>query len=165
MNDDVRRLDAASLRGAVESLLAGYGLGIAWHAAGASIPGSYWGEPEAGLVGAVVHARADTPLHSLLHEACHAICMDPARRDALDTDAGGDFAEEEAVCLLQILLADRLPGGGRDRMLADMDRWGYTFRLGSAAAWFERDAAEPRAWLQRRGLIDAAGGPTEVLRA
>lgn len=165
MNDDVRRLEAPPLRAAVESLLAAYGLRIAWHPAGAAIPGSYWGEPEAGLVADVVHARADTPLHSLLHEACHAICMEPARRAALDTDAGGDFAEEDAVCLLQILLAEQLPGVGRERMLADMDRWGYTFRLGSAAAWFEHDAAEPRAWLRRRGLIDRAGGPAGRLRA
>jgi hypothetical protein len=157
VNDDVRRLDAAPLRAAVEALLARHGLGVAWHPPGGPIPGSYWGEPEAGLLGDVVHARADTPLHSLLHEACHAICMSAARRAALDTDAGGDFAEEDAVCLLQILLADLLPGVGRDRMLADMDRWGYTFRLGSAAAWFEHDAEDPRAWLQRRGLIDSSG--------
>ena len=47
-------------------------------------------------------------------------------------DAGGDDAEENAVCYLQILWADALPGFGRERMFLDMDAWGYTFRLGSA---------------------------------
>jgi len=62
------------------------------------IPGSYWGESEAGLVGNRLYLRADTPLHSALHEACHCICMDEARRADLHTDAGGDYAEEDAVC-------------------------------------------------------------------
>jgi hypothetical protein len=37
-----------------------------------------------------------------------------------------------------------------------MDRWGYTFRLGSAEAWFEHDASDAAAWLRRYGLIDHA---------
>jgi hypothetical protein len=86
--------------------------------------------------------------------------MDGGRRDGLDTDAGGDYDEENAVCYLQILLADQLPGFGRERMLADMDAWGYSFRLGSARAWFERDAEDARTWLQRYGLITAGGEPT-----
>jgi len=90
--------------------------------------------------------------------------MDPERRAGLDTDAGGDDAEEDAVCYLQILLADQTPGLGRERMLADMDAWGYTFRLGSAAAWFESDASDARAWLHRRGLIDETGRPTWSVR-
>ena len=49
-------------------------------------------------------------------------------------------------------------------MLRDMDAWGYTFRLGSAEAWFERDAADARQWLLAHGLIDAAGRPTFALR-
>jgi hypothetical protein len=49
---------------------------------------------EAGLWCDAVHARADTPVHSLLHEASHALCMGGERRAVLDTDAGGDFAEE-----------------------------------------------------------------------
>lgn len=142
---------AASLR----ALLATFGLELVEVAAGEPIPGSYWGDSEAGLVGSRVYARPDTPVHSALHEACHAICMDDARRAALSTDAGGDYDEENAVCYLQIVLADRVPGVGRARLMADMDAWGYTFRLGSARAWFEQESAEARAWLERRGLPTA----------
>jgi hypothetical protein len=45
-----------------------------------------------------------------------------------------------------------------------MDAWGYTFRLGSARAWFEIDAAEPRASLAGRGLVHDAGGVMRVVR-
>lgn len=161
---DVQRLDAAPLRAALEDLLGRYGLTVEWHSAGTPIPGSYWGESEAGLIGCRVHLRFDTPLHSALHEACHAICMDAERRAALHTDAGGDFTEENGVCYLQILLADELPGYGREAMLEDMDRWGYTFRLGSAAAWFEHDAGDARAWLLAAHLIDDEGRPLARLR-
>ncbi len=140
---------------AARGLLARFGLSLAWTAPGAPIPGSYWGAPEAGLSGARLSARGDTPLHSLLHEACHYACMDPDRRAALDTDAGGDPLEECAVCYLSILLADHLPRFGRARMLADMDAWGYGFRLGSARAWFENDAGDARAWLATHGLTAA----------
>ncbi len=120
----------------------------------AHIPGSYWGESEAGLIDNQLYIRPDTPLHSALHEACHFICMDPHRRDALDTDAGGDFDEENAVCYLQILLADYFSATHRKQMCADMDDWGYTFRLGSAQAWFEKDAADAKSWLLRHHIID-----------
>ena len=60
-----------------------------------------------------------------------------ARRAALATDAGGSDDEESAVCYLQVLLARRLSGFGAERCLADMDAWGYSFREGSARAWFE----------------------------
>jgi hypothetical protein len=123
--------------------------------AAATIPGSYWGECEAGLIANQLLVRADTPIHSVLHEAAHYICMDEARRRALNRDAGGDDAEECAVCYLQILLADALPGCGRERMWQDMDAWGYSFRLGSARAWFEQDADDARQWLQQRGLLAA----------
>jgi hypothetical protein len=79
--------------------------------------------------------------------------MDASRRAGLHTDAGGDDIEECAVCYLQVLLADRLPGVGQARLLQDMDAWGYSFRLGSAAAWFETDADDARAWLRGRGLL------------
>ena len=131
----------------------------------APIPGSYWGAPEAGLVGHRLLFRDDTPVHSLLHESCHYMCMDEARRAGLHTDAGGDFLEESAVCYLQVLLADELPGFGRARMLADMDAWGYSFRLGSARAWFETDAEDARAWLVRHAITDPAGRPSWRLRA
>ena len=50
-------------------------------------------------------------------------------------NAGGDDLEESAVCFLQVILADFLDGVGRDRLMRDMDAWGYSFRLGSTAAW------------------------------
>jgi hypothetical protein len=149
----------------VSRLLSKYGLALVIVAEGREIPGSYWGDEEAGLVGNELLARVDTPLHSILHETCHYVCMDPARREGLDTNAGGDYDEENAVCYLQILLADELPGFGRVAMLADMDAWGYTFRLGSARAWFERDADDARAWLQRENLIDDRGRPLFRLRS
>jgi hypothetical protein len=150
--------------GALAAVLERYGLRVEAVPPDAPIPGSYWGDEEAGLVGHTLYVRPDTPLHSALHEACHYICMDPTRRGTLDTDAGGDYDEENAVCYLQILLADAVPGLGRARMLADMDAWGYTFRLGSARAWFEHDAADAHAWLRDRALIDGEGRPTGALR-
>lgn len=152
--------DAASLA----QLFSRFGLHVRMLAADARIPGSYFGEPEAGLVGDALYVRTDTPLHSAFHEACHYICMDDSRRRVLDRDAGGDYDEENAVCYLQILLADRMPEFGRDRMLADMDAWGYTFRLGSARAWFEQDADDAREWLRCERLIDARLDPTWLVR-
>ena len=148
----------------LRSLIRDYGLELAWVPQGAQIPGSYWGAPEAGLVGDTVYARPDTPLHSLLHEFCHAVCMDAERRAGLHTDAGGDDLEENAVCYLQILLADRFAGVGRERLMSDMDAWGYSFRLGSAAAWFAGDAGDAGAWLFEQGLIDAQGTRVPCLR-
>lgn len=118
-----------------------------------TIPGSFWGEEEAGLIGHQVFARSDTPLHSILHESCHFICMDQHRRAQLHTDAGGDDAEENAVCYLQILLVDYLPEPGRNRLFADMDRWGYSFRLGSTQRWFEQDSDDAKEWLLKKQLI------------
>lgn len=138
----------------IGELLGRFGIEVHCLAAG-EIPGSYWGESEAGLIGNRLYLRPDTPLHSVLHEAGHFVCMDEQRRAGLHKDAGGDYGEENAVCYLQSLLADALPGCGRQRMWRDMDAWGYTFRLGSAQAWFERDAEECRAWLWERGIIDA----------
>ncbi len=142
---------------ALARLLAGYGLNLALVAADAAIPGSYWGDSEAGLRGDRLYARADTPVHSVLHEACHFICMAPERRAQLDRDAGGDDDEESAVCYLQILLAGELPAVGRARLIADMDAWGYSFRLGSTRAWFDGDAQPARQWLQRAAILDTDG--------
>jgi len=128
------------------------------------LPGSFWGDPEAGLIGNQLFVRPHTPVQSALHEACHYICMDTDRRAGLHTDAGGGYDEENAVCYLQILLADQLPGAGRQRMWQDMDRWGYSFRLGSARRWFEEDAEDARQWLLEQGLIDRHGHPTGRLR-
>ena len=109
---------------ALERLLAAYGLRVVWLPQGADIPGTHWGEPEAGLIGDTLYVRPDTPVHSALHEACHWICMPRARRETLHTDAGGDDHEEN--------------GGNY---------------LGSARAWFERDAEDARDWLQDRDLL------------
>jgi hypothetical protein len=155
----VQRLDAAS-QVALEALLCRFGMVLVVVADNTHIPGSYWGESEAGLIANRLYVRDDTPLHSALHEACHFICMDDLRRASLERDAGGDYEEENAVCYLQILLADELPDYSRERMCRDMDTWGYTFRLGSAQAWFDRDADDARVWLQRRELIDANGSVT-----
>jgi hypothetical protein len=149
---------------AVLRLLAGYGLDLRLVSPGAQIPGSYWGESEAGLQGTTLLARHDTPLHSVLHEAAHFICMSPERRAGLDRDAGGDDAEESAVCYLQLLLADTLSQVGRERLYADMDEWGYSFRLGATRAWFDHDAQDARQWLQRSGIIDEEARLTGALR-
>jgi len=140
-------------RSHVAALLGGYGLQLVHVDDGAPIPGSYWGEPEAGLVGATVYARADTPVHSLLHEAAHLIVLPPERRATVHTDATDSVAEEDAVCVLQSLLGDAIPGVGAARVFADMDAWGYTFRLGSAREYVERDATESWTWLADRGLV------------
>jgi hypothetical protein len=149
----------------IESLLAAYGAHLERVPAGVAIPGSYWGDTEAGLIGNTVYVRADTPAHSFLHELGHFVCMDSARRAALVTDAGGTDDEECGVCYLQVLLAERLDGFGAPQCLRDMDAWGYTFREGSARAWFDGDGAHARAWLLDHGLVDSAGHPTLRLRA
>ncbi len=148
---------------AARALLARHRLDLVLVEAQAAIPGSYWGEPEAGVIGHQVHARADTPVHSLLHEACHLIVAPAERRAHIHTDASDSQAEEDATCYLQILLADELAGVGRDQLMADMDTWGYSFRLGSARAWFERDAEDAQAWLaQHRLLPDASAADAPI---
>ena len=144
--------------GAAATLLARFGLTLQRVADGEPIPGSYWGDAEAGIIGHTVHARDDTPVHSLLHEAGHLIVLPPERRAAVHTDATDSIEEEDAACYLQIVLADHLPGVGRARLMADMDAWGYTFRLGSTRAWFEHDAGDARQWLldHCRPILDAA---------
>lgn len=137
------------------ALLAPHDLEVVTVAETATIPGNFWGDSEAGLQENRLFVRADTPVHSALHEAGHYVCMDPQRRAGLDTNAGGDYDEENAVCYWQILASDALAGMGRARMCADMDAWGYTFRLGSAAAWFAEDAEDARDWLIEAGLFDA----------
>ena len=146
-------------------LLAGYGARLVELALHEPIQGSYWGDREAGLIGDAVYVRADTPVHSLLHELCHYICMDDERRSALETDAGGSDDEESAVCYLQVLLAQRVSGFGSERCLRDMDAWGYSFREGSARAWLDGDGIFAREWLLERGLIDTRREPISKLRS
>lgn len=126
---------------------------------GQSIPGSYWGESEAGLVNDRLCVRDDTPVHSLLHELSHYVCMHPLRRRGLHTDAGGDDLEECAVCWLQLALAVEM-GLDLSAIARDMDRWGYSFRQGSVVAWLEGDACDARRWLVRHRVLDGRGRPT-----
>jgi hypothetical protein len=153
-------IDPAPLR----ELLARFDLKLAPCRDTEPIPGSYWGDEEAGLMSNRLYARGDTPLHSILHEASHFICMDDRRRQNLDTDAGSDEAEENAVCYLQVLLADELACLGRERMFADMDSWGYSFRLGASRDWFEQDAEDALDWLIVQGLVDNRQRPRFLLR-
>ncbi len=147
--DDIGQADLCAL-------LARHGLVLERVEDGAPIPGSFWGEPEAGLIGSKVYVRGDTPVHSALHEAGHLIVLPLERRALVHTDATDSIAEEDATCYLQIVLAAMLPGVGSERLMRDMDEWGYSFRLGSTRAWFENDAGEARDWLIERALLPAA---------
>ena len=149
---------------ALQNLLHIYSIQVKSVANSETIPGSFWGDSEAGLIKNTLYVRPETPVHSALHEACHYICLDPVRRNDLDTDAGGDYDEENAVCYLQILLAAKLSGCSADIVLRDMDSWGYTFRLGSALAWFQNDAEDAQKWLLKKQLIDQNNLPTGRLR-
>jgi len=157
----VADLPVASL----QALLARYELGLVVQPDGEAITGSFWGDEEAGIVGYNVYVRSDTPIHSLLHESCHTICMSADRREQLDRDAGGDDLEEEAVCYLQVVLADEIESLGRRRLMRDMDAWGYSFRLGSTAKWFSEDSGRARKWLIGNGLLSRDGQPIYSLRA
>ena len=148
----------------LQSLLDRYGMDTKTVNDNEPIPGSFWQPPEAGLIGDTLYIRNDTPVHSALHEACHYICMDEQRREKLDTDAGGTAIEENGVCYLQILLSDFIPEMKMERMLSDMDAWGYSFRLGSAKAWFEQDAEDAFEWLQGNELITSNCEPVWQVR-
>ena len=157
MEADVTRLSQIS-QAQLRALLSRHGLELHIIESG-DIPGSYWGESEAGLIGHTLYARPDTPVHSVLHEGCHYICMDASRRSNLHTDARGDDVEEVAVCYLQALLAPQVEQYSREQLFADMDAWGYTYRLGSTRAWFEQDAEDARDWLRAHQLIDISDQP------
>lgn len=148
----------------ISALLHKYNLILTLNPDNDAIPGSFWGESEAGLVGNQLHVRNDTPIHSLLHESCHYICMDEQRRTGLHTDAGGDYDEENAVCYLQIILSAQIDNMDSQRMMDDMDIWGYTFRLGSAQQWFEKDAEDAQQWLIDHHILDSHNQPTFQLR-
>lgn len=150
---------------ALQLLLKPYGLEVIEVGDAEKLPGSFWGDPEAGLITNKLYIRPSTPVQSALHEACHYICMDSKRRQQLHTDAGGGYNEENGVCYLQILLADQLAGMTADRMMQDMDSWGYSFRLGSTLAWFEHDAEDAKDWLLRHQLLNPVGQPSWRLRA
>lgn len=149
---------------ALQSLLGKYSLEIVMVNQENPIPGSFWGDSEAGLIDNRLYLQDKTPVHSALHEACHYVCMDTNRRENLDTDAGGGYDEENGVCFLQILLAAKLDGCTADILMEDMDSWGYSFRLGSAKAWFTEDAEDAEKWLLSRDLITESHEPTWRLR-
>jgi hypothetical protein len=148
----------------IVELLGEYAVSMEQVADNGAIDGSFWGEPEAGVVGKNVFVRGDTPVHSLLHEVSHIVCMTPERRMVLKGNAGGDDLEECAVCYLQVVLADELPGVGAKQLMRDMDEWGYSFRLGSTRRWFEEDADDARDWLIERDLLRTDRRPTFRLR-
>ncbi len=149
---------------ALQNLLTPYGILLEVVSNSAPIPGSFWGDSEAGIIKNTLYVWPETPVHSALHEACHYICLDSARRNALDTDAGGDYDEENAVCYLQILLSAKLSGCSADILMQNMDSWGYSFRLGSTLAWFNQDAEEAQQWLLKEDLIDSSNIATGRLR-
>jgi hypothetical protein len=160
-----RNLTCGELTGdRLSLLLAPYHIEVITISDDDNLPGSFWGDPEAGLIDNQLYVKPSTPLQSALHEACHYICMDEQRRKKLNTDAGGGYDEENGVCYLQILLSEFIPECGKDRIFSDMDAWGYSFRLGSAKAWFEQDAEDARQWLQNHQIINSQQQPTWELR-
>ena len=128
------------------------------------IPHSFWGAPEAGRHRSTLYARQDTPVHSLLHETAHYICMPPEQRLAESNDAGGSALEENACCYLQIILSDHIPGFCQPIHMHDMDTWGYSFRLGSTARWFYADSDDARHWLIDKNILDHENQPTWHMR-
>jgi len=149
----------------LRTLLDRFRLNLEIQSNGEDITGSFWGDSEAGVVATTVYVRLDTPVHSLLHESCHIICMTDERRADLHREAGGDDTEETAVCYLQILLAECIESFGRERIMQDMDSWGYSFRLGTTRQWFDNDADDARQWLVRRALLDEFGQLSFRLRS
>ncbi|RVU83807.1 hypothetical protein EOL70_13345 [Leucothrix sargassi] len=148
----------------VKQLLEKYGLSLTIKEPEQTIPGSFWGDEEAGLIADTLYARTDTPIHSILHEACHYICMSESRRKALHTNAGGTQDEENAVCYLQLILCKETSFISQQRMMQDMDAWGYNFMLGSTKAWFESDATDAMQWLLNHQLINEDQNVTFSLR-
>ncbi|MEM7764033.1 MAG: hypothetical protein AAF290_08110 [Pseudomonadota bacterium] len=143
--------DAHSAAG-IARFLKQHRLHVTQHPQRVAIPQSYWGDSEAGIEGETIHVRGDTPLHSFLHEACHAICAAAAARGAILRDAGGCDLEEAAVCYLQLCVADRIDPRGWRGLADDMDAWGYSFPDGSTAQWFSNNADDARRWLGQHGL-------------
>ncbi|MCW8909267.1 MAG: hypothetical protein OQK76_01485, partial [Gammaproteobacteria bacterium] len=75
----------------LQTLLAKFDLTIISVEDDREIPGSWFGDSEAGIIKNKLYIRMDTPVHSALHESCHYICMDNQRRQQLDTNAAGDY--------------------------------------------------------------------------
>lgn len=148
----------------IKDLLGYYGIRVHTVDMDQDIPHSFWGNPEAGRICEKLYIRGDTPVHSILHEACHFVCMEPLQRTLAQVDAKGTAMEENATCYLQLILADHINGYSQSQLLNDMDDWGYSFRLGSAQAWFRQDAEEVQEWLIQEEIIDPSQQPTWKLR-
>ena len=142
---------------AVANVLSNYDIQINCLKFDSNIPHSFWGAPEAGRIRNQLYIRDDTPVHSILHESGHYICMPEKQRSDAQVDAKGSAMEENATCYLQVLLADYIQGYNRYHLLRDMDTWGYSFRLGSASIWFNEDAEEVKNWLLNHGIINHHG--------
>lgn len=142
-----------------------YQLSLTMVSTDSDIPHSFWGAPEAGRHQSTLFAREDTPIHSLLHEMAHFICMPSAQRQHDSHDAGGSALIENACCFLQIVLSDHIPAFSQSIHMHDMDSWGYNFRLGSTARWFYADSDDAREWLLSQSLIDQDCQPTWMLRS
>lgn len=128
------------------------------------IPHSFWGAPEAGRLKSTLYVRADTPIHSILHESAHYICMPKTQRTLPQTDAKGSALVENACCYLQIVLTDYILGLNRHILMYDMDCWGYSFRLGSTARWFYADSDDAIQWLIEQQILTPSIQPTWKLR-
>ncbi len=148
----------------INAVLKRYGLEINCLNFDREIPHSFWGAPEAGRLKNTLFVRGDTPIHSILHESSHYVCMPKDQRENDEVDAQGTAAEENATCYLQILLADYIQGYCRQQAFNDMDLWGYSFRLGSAFNWFTDDAEEVKYWLKQHDIINAQREITWNLR-
>ena len=148
----------------IHNLLSRYGLTINCVEVDREIPYSFWGSPEAGRLTDQLFVREDTPIHSVLHESCHYVCMPASQRSMLSHDAKGTVMEENATCYLQILLADHIFNYSQNRLLQDMDDWGYSFRLGSARAWFTQDAKDVEEWLISHEILNEQSEITWKLR-
>ena len=149
---------------ALRPILSAYSMRIIELAENQDIPYSFWGETEAGRLGNTLYVRVDTPLHSVLHELCHYICMPATERTKDLVDAAGSAAEENACCFLQIILAEFIDGYDQSRLFQDMDAWGYSFRLGSAIRWYTEDAEDTREWLIEKHILLANNQPSWQLR-
>ena len=155
------KIDTDSLR----TVLSFYGIELVEVGKHLSIPYSIWETSEAGRRKNKLYVLGDTPIHSILHETGHFVCMSKKQRCSDTIDAKGSFEEENATCYLQILLSDHVDGFNRKLHLINMDEWGYAFRLGSAAKWCCQDAEDAKSWLQSRQIIDRNECVTWKLRA
>src|SRR3569833_2073887 len=65
---------------ALQDVLSPYGIDVLPVPDAQPIPGTHFGDPEAGLIAHRLYIRSATPVHSALHDACHYLCMASARR-------------------------------------------------------------------------------------